>query len=273
MYKILEKKRVTPHSFMYRVYAPAVSKKAKPGQFVIIRTDERGERIPITIAGSDPEKEEVTIYFATVGVSSSELGELEVDDEILNFSGPLGNEIEEKGYGNVLCVGGGVFQGANYYLAKHLKEAGNKVFTVISARSDDFIFLVDKVREVSEKVYFATDDGSVGPSDFEFIKDLLVDHEIDHVFTFGPTSMQWDIVKLTDKPRIPTSVNLFPIMVDGTGMCGACRVTVGNDTRFACVEGPEFDGHKVDFKELISRMRYFTPQEKIAMVLREKGVV
>jgi NAD(P)H-flavin reductase len=273
MYEILEKKRVTPHSFMYTVHAPAVSKKAKPGQFVIIRTHEKGERIPITIAGADPEKDEVTIYFATVGVSSSELGELEAGDKILNFSGPLGNEIEAQSFGNVLCVGGGVFQGANYFLAKSLKEAGNKVFTVVSARSDEYIFLMDKVREISEKVYIATDDGSIGPSDLEFIKDLLVEHKIDHVFTFGPTSMQWDIVKLTDEPRIPTSVNLFPIMVDGTGMCGACRVTVGNDTRFACVEGPEFDGHKVDFSELISRMRYFTPQEKIAMVLRDKGVV
>ncbi len=267
MFRIVEKVQVTPHIYRFDVHAPAVSKKANPGQFVIIRTHERGERIPITIAEASPENETVSIYFATVGVSSNELGDLEKGENILNFSGPLGNEIEAKNFGKVLCVGGGVFQGANHYLAHALKNAGNHVTSISSARSMDHLFLLKETRDTSDESFVATDDGSIGYTSLGFIEDLLKERSFDRVFTFGPTSMQQEVSEMTRKTGTPTMVNLFPIMVDGTGMCGACRVTVGGDMRFACVDGPEFDGHEVDFDELISRMRYFTPQEKIAMVL------
>jgi ferredoxin--NADP+ reductase len=226
LYKILKAEVLQPNVKMFQVQAPAISKKAKPGQFVIIRTDEKGERIPITIAGADPKRDSVTIYFAEVGVSSKELGKLSEGDEILNFSGPLGNAIPLKKYGEVLCVTGGVFQGANYYLSKGLKKARNKITSVICARNKSHMFLVDKVRKISQEIYFATEDGSEGYTSLDFLNDLLTKKEFSHVFTFGPTSMQKAVCEITKSRNIPTSVNLFPIMVDGTGMCGACRVVV-----------------------------------------------
>jgi NAD(P)H-flavin reductase len=273
MYRIIESTDIQPNVKMFKVHAPGVSRKAKPGQFVIIRSHEYGERIPITIAGVDPDNESVTIYFAEVGVSSKELGQLKEGDDILNFSGPLGNAIPLKQYGEVLCVGGGVFQGANYYLAEALHRAGNRVSSIVCARNRSHMFLVDELKSISEEIFFATEDGSDLNQFLEFLESLLEKRSYSHVFTFGPTSMQKAVCEATKKKNIATSVNLFPIMVDGTGMCGACRVTVAGTTRFACIDGPEFDGHLVDFDELISRMRYYTPQEKIAMVLQEEGVL
>ena len=272
-YRIIESTDIQPNVKMFKVYAPGISRKAKPGQFVIIRSHEYGERIPITIAGTDPDNEDVTIYFAEVGVSSRELGRLKEGDDILNFSGPLGNAIPLKQYGEVLCVGGGVFQGANYYLAEALHLAGNRVSSMVCARKRSHMFLIEKLKEISKELFFATDDDSDGDRFQALLESTLERGGYSHVFTFGPTSIQKAVCMATKKRNIPTSVNLFPIMVDGTGMCGACRVTVAGATRFACIDGPEFDGHLVDFDELISRMRYYTPQEKIAMVLQEEGVI
>jgi ferredoxin/flavodoxin---NADP+ reductase len=267
-YKIVKKRTMTPNVKMLEVEADAVSKRAKPGQFVIVRVDEMGERIPITLGGTHPRKGTITLYIAEVGASSQQLGALQVGDSILNLSGPLGNPTEVKGYGDVLCVANGVFVGAHVFLVKALKEAGNRVVSVIGARTPDQLFMIKEARKASDESIVAEDGEGFG-----LLKGLLAKRRFDHVFTIGSTSMQRFVCDLTRPLGIPTTVSLFPIMVDGTGMCGACRVTVGGHTRFACVNGPDFDGHAVDFDELVSRMRYYTPQEKIAMVLRERGVV
>jgi NAD(P)H-flavin reductase len=267
-YMIVSKKVMTPNINMLEVEADAVAERGKPGQFVIIRIDERGERIPITLGGTNPRKGTIVLYVAGVGASSEQLVELNVGDIIKNLSGPLGNPTEVKGYGDVLCVANGVFIGAHVYLAKALRGEGNRVVSVIGARTPDQLFMVDEAKEASNESFVADEDEGFG-----LLRGLLAERRFDHVFTIGSTSMQRFVCELTKPIGTPTTVSLFPIMVDGTGMCGACRVTVGGHTRFACVNGPDFDGHGVDFDELVSRMRYYTPQEKIAMVLRERGVI
>ena len=273
MYKIVKKEQVTPHIHVMDVFAPAVSHKATPGQFVIIRTNRYGERFPITLAGAEPEKGLVRIYVAEVGASSRDLCALEEGDSILNFSGPLGNTAPIRDYGKVMVIGNAAFVGAQLYLTRALKETGNEIISVISSRSEEELFLVDEIREISNEVFIVTEDGSEGHAFFGFLDPYFSGKKIDHVITIGSTSMQRIIAEKTRPFEIPTTANLFPIMVDGTGMCGACRVTVGGATRFACVDGPDFNGHQVDFDELISRMRYYTAQEKIASVLQEKGVI
>ena len=269
MYRIDVKEELTPNAYRYTVKAPRISKKAKPGQFVILRVDERGERIPITITDSAPEKGTIDMVFAEVGKSSKKLGRLRQGEEILNLSGPLGNETKIENYGDILCVGGGVMVAALLYQMKALKDAGNSITSIIGARNEEHLFWLDRVKEYSDKVYIATDDGSEGYSNLEFMDEVLDNGDYKHAFTIGPTSMQRMVSEITRPYNIPTTVNLFPIMVDGTGMCGACRVTVGGETKFACVDGPDFDGHKVDFDELLSRMRFYNPNEKIAMVLSD----
>ena len=273
MYKIIDKATVTPHIHRMDIYAPAVAHKSSPGQFVIIRVNKYGERIPITVAGTDPEKGLVRIYIAEVGASSKEICALGKGDEILNFSGPLGNDAKIENYGKVLVVGGAAFIGAQYYLTKALKEEGNEIISVVTARRKEELYLVDELRELSEELFVATEDGTEGHEFFSFLDPYISDKKVDHVITIGSTSMQKIISDKTRPFEIPTTVNLFPIMVDGTGMCGACRLTVGGATRFACVHGPEFNGHEVDFDELISRMRFYTAQEKISSVLHDKGVL
>ena len=267
MYRIVEKVKLTPNAYRYTIQAPRVSKKAKPGQFVILRVHEKGERIPITITDSDPEKGTIDIIFAEVGKTSQLLGALEEGGDILNLSGPLGNETKIENYGKILCVGGGVMVGALHYQMEALKEAGNSISTIVGARSKEHLFMVEELDKLSDSLTVATDDGSQGYSNLDFMDELLEKEKFDHVIAIGPTSMQWMISNITKEHHIPMTVNLFPIMVDGTGMCGACRVTVGEETKFACVDGPDFDGHKVDFEELVSRMRFYNPNEKIAMVL------
>jgi len=269
LYRIKTKRTLTPNVKLFEVEAPDIARKAKPGQFVILRVHEKGERIPITIADADADGGAVTIVFAKVGKTSLLLGELEEGEEILDFLGPLGNPIDVEDYGTILLVGGGVMVGALYYQARALREAGNEVVAVVGARSSDHLIYVDEMKDVSDELHVATDDGSEGYEGLDFLRDLLSERKFDRVFTIGPTSLQKEVSEMTRPYGIPTTVNLFPVMVDGMGMCGACRVTVGGETKFACVDGPDFDGHKVDFDELISRMRYYNPQEKIAMVLCE----
>jgi ferredoxin--NADP+ reductase len=266
----VSKKELTPNVKVIEVHAPAVANKAKPGQFVILRFKENGERIPMTLAGTDPEAGTVTIYFAEVGRSSTELGTLEEGDELLNFAGPLGNAAEIRKYGKILCVAGGVFTGAMLYQIKALKEAGNHVVAVFGFRNKDHVMLEEEVKAVADEAYICTDDHSYGYEGMGIVDELLEEGEFDIVFTIGPTSLQKNLSEKTKPYGIPTRVNLFPIMVDGMGMCGACRVTVAGDTRFSCVDGPEFDGHQVDFDELIMRMRVYNPQEKIAMVVHNR---
>ncbi|MFP3951373.1 MAG: sulfide/dihydroorotate dehydrogenase-like FAD/NAD-binding protein [Candidatus Bathyarchaeia archaeon] len=270
MYEILRREKLTPNVNLFEVNAPAIANKAEPGQFIILRVCEEGERFPITIADTDPDDGTVTIIFAEVGKSSKLLGRMDVSEKILNFAGPLGNPTKIENYGDVLCIGGGVFLGALLYQIRALKELGNQIYSIIGARNIDHLFWIDKFEEVSEETWIATDDGSKGYEGIEFLYDLLKKYEFDQVITMGPTSMQKMVSEATKPYNIPTTVNLFPIMVDGTGMCGSCRVTVGGETLFACVDGPDFDGHKVDFDELISRMRYYNQNEKIAMVLLQE---
>ena len=267
MYEIVRKVDLSPNIKLFEVKAPAVAAKSRPGQFVIVRVHEKGERFPITIADADKNSGIVTIIWAEVGKSSKQLGKLEVGDSILNFSGPLGNATKIQNYGEILCICGGVMAGAMLYQLKAFKSAGNKITSVVGARSKDHLILLEEIRKYSDELYVATDDGSEGYEGIKFLDDILKSHDFKHVFTIGPTSMQRSVSDMTIHYSIPTTVNLFPIMVDGTGMCGACRLTVNGETRFACVHGPDFDGHKVDYDELISRMRFYNPNEKIAMVL------
>jgi ferredoxin--NADP+ reductase len=194
-------------------------------------------------------------------------------ENILNFSGPLGNTSHIKNYGTLLMVGNAAFIGAQLYLTEALKEEGNKIISVVSSRREEELFLIDELSEISDEIFIEVEDGSEAHSFFSFLDPYISDKKVDHVITLGSTSMQKIISEKTKLFEIPTTVNLFPIMVDGTGMCGACRVTIGGATRFACIDGPDFDGHQVDFDELISRMRYYTAQEKIASVLQEKGII
>jgi ferredoxin--NADP+ reductase len=249
-----------------------VARKANPGQFIIIRVSERGERIPITLAGADPERGLLEIYVAEVGASSKDICAMRRGEAIMNLSGPLGNPLPVKKYGRVLCVSNGVFVGANLYLVKALREAGNEVTAVIGARSEKHLFLVEETKLIASKVIVIGDESPEEKKSYDFLTKILNEKHFDRVFTIGSTSMQKRVSELTKPMGVPTTVSLFPVMVDGTGMCGACRVTVGGVTRFACVDGPDFDGHMVDFDELIRRMRYYTPHEKIAMVLREEGI-
>lgn len=271
MYGIVRKDKLASNIKLFDVHAPAVAVKSKPGQFVIVRVHEKGERFPITIADANPEKGLVTIIFAEVGKSSTQLGNLNEGDSILNFSGPLGNATKIRQYGDVLCVGGGVMAGALLYQMKALKNAGNRITTVIGARSKEHLILVDELRKYSDELHVATDDGSEGEEGLNFLGKILAEKKFAQAMTIGPTSMQMVVSEMTKPYGIPTTVNLFPIMVDGTGMCGACRVSVGNETKFACVHGPDFDGHKVNYEELINRMRFYNPSEKIAMVLFDGG--
>jgi ferredoxin--NADP+ reductase len=271
-YKIVSKRRVTPNVHRILVRAPAVAKKANPGQFIIIRVSERGERIPITLAGADPERGLLEIYVAEVGASSKDICALRRGEAIMNLSGPLGNPLPVKRYGRVLCVSNGVFVGANLYLVKALREAGNEVTAVIGARSEKHLFLVEETKMLASRAIVIGDESPEDQKSYYFLTKVLNEKRFDRVFTIGSTSMQKRVSELTKPIGVPTTVSLFPVMVDGTGMCGACRVTVGGVTRFACADGPDFDGHLVDFDELIRRMRYYTPHEKIAMVLREGGI-
>ncbi len=265
MYKIVTKKELTPNVKYFEVLAPAVAHKSRPGQFVIIRAKETGERLPITIAGTDTEKGTVDIYFAEVGKSSTQLGALEEGDSILNFAGPLGNETNIENYGKILCVGGGVFVGAMQYQLEALKKAGCHITAIYGYRNKDQVLLEDEVRAVADEVYICTDDGSYELKGMGIVDELLEKNKYDHVFTIGPTSLQKNLSDKTKPYGVPTKVNLFPIMVDGMGMCGACRVTVGGSVLFSCVDGPEFDGHKVDFDELAKRLASYLDDERASM--------
>ncbi len=271
-YKIVSKRKVTPNVHRLLVKAPAVARKANPGQFVIVRVSERGERIPITLAGADTERGFLELYVAEVGASSKDICCLRRGEPILNLSGPLGNPLPVKRYGRVLCVSNGVFVGANLYLIKALYESGNEVTAVIGARSEKHLFLVDETKKTASETHVIGDESPEDQRSYDFLAKVLKEKRFDRVFTIGSTSMQKRVSEITKPIGVPTTVSLFPVMVDGTGMCGACRVTVGGATRFACADGPDFDGHQVDFDELIRRMRFYTPQEKISMVLREGGI-
>lgn len=265
----MREREPAPHIKLIEVEAPEIASKAMPGHFIILRVDERGERIPLTIAGASPEEGSITLAFKEVGASTRKLASLGEGETILDVVGPLGNPIEVERFGEVLCVGSDVFIPALHYEAEALKEAGNRLTAVIGGRSKEQVFYVDEMRGVCEELYIATDDGSLGHRGLEFLRGLLESRVFNHIFTIGSIYLQRRIVEMAKPYGIPVTVHLFPIMVDGTGMCGACRVRVGGETKFACVDGPAFDGYQVDFEELLRRMMFYRPQEKVAMIFME----
>ena len=256
MYKIVRKKELNASVTLMEIEAPFVAKKAQAGQFIIFRIDEMGERVPLTIAGYDREAGTVTIIFQKVGFSTIALGNLNEGDYIRDFVGPLGKPTHTEGVKRVCVVGGGVGCAIALPSAAAFKEAGAEVDVVVGFRNKDIVILEDEFKAVSDNMYLMTDDGSYGEQGFVTVKlqQLLESgRNYDAVLAIGPIPMMKFVCKTTEPFGVKTMVSLNPIMIDGTGMCGGCRVTVGGETKFACVDGPEFDGHKVDFAELMSR--------------------
>jgi len=265
MFEIVRKRVLAPEIKEFDVYAPIIARKRKAGQFIILRINEEGERIPLTIADSDPDKGTVTIVFQEVGKSTALLGTMEAGDYLLDFVGPLGNPTHIKIYGTVVCIGGGCGTAPVYPIACALKEAGNQIISIVGARTREMIIMENRMNAISDELHICTDDGSYGFHGFvsDKMKELLdAGEKIDLCTAIGPVPMMRALAELTEKYNLPIIVSLNTIMVDGTGMCGACRVTVGGSTKFVCVDGPEFDGHQVDWKEMSNRMRAYLPQEK-----------
>lgn len=268
MYRILHKESLSDVNKLMIVEAPAVARKAKAGQFIIIRVDEEGERIPLTIADFDRQAGTVTIIFQEVGKTTIQLGRMEVGEELITVVGPLGHPTEIENYGTVVCVGGGVGIAPIYPVARALRAAGNKVISILGARTRDLLFWEDKMREVSDELIVCTDDGSYGRKALvtEPLKELLQapGSEVQRVWAIGPAIMM-KFVSMTTQPfNVKTIVSLNTIMIDGTGMCGGCRVLLDEGAQFVCVDGPEFDAHKVDWTNLLARQRYYQTEEKAA---------
>ncbi len=264
MYKIVRKKELNASVTLLEIEAPFVARKAKAGQFIIFRIDEQGERIPLTIAGYDREKGTVSIIFQKVGFSTKALGALEEGDSILDFVGPLGKPTETEGLKRVCVVGGGVGCAIALPSAVAFKEAGCQVDVIVGFRSKDIVILEDEFKACADNLYLMTDDGSYGEHGFVTVKlqQLLeAGNQYDEVLAIGPIPMMKFVSKTTEPFGVKTVVSLNPIMVDGTGMCGGCRVTVGGEVKFACVDGPDFDGHQVDYNELMSRNGVYRDRE------------
>ncbi|MDH5374710.1 MAG: sulfide/dihydroorotate dehydrogenase-like FAD/NAD-binding protein [Candidatus Bathyarchaeota archaeon] len=271
MYAIVRKRELAPHTNLFEFSAKEITVKTKPGQFVILRIDEDGERVPLTIAGANVEKGTITVVCHEVGKSTKQLGRLKEGDFVQDLLGPLGKPAEIRKFGTVLCVGGGVMVAPLHFQAEAFHEAGNTVIGVIGARTESHLIYEDEMRKVCNELHVATDDGSRGYKRMDFLKGLLKAKKVDRAIVMGPVVTMKTVSEFTRPYGIPTVVNLIPIMVDGMGMCGACRVTVGDRMMFACVDGPDFDGHQVDFEELMARLKMFTPQEKLAFVFQEEG--
>jgi ferredoxin--NADP+ reductase len=270
VYKILTNKELAPKIRLFEVCAPEIAEKALPGQFIILVIGERGERIPLTLAGYDRKKGTISFVFNEVGKTTKQLGLLREGECIGTITGPLGNPSEIKNFGNVLCVGGGVMIAPMLLQVQALREAGNTVTTVVGARIKDLLFFEDEMKAYSDKVYVATDDGSKGYKGLGFLKEILAKEKFDRCVVMGPVVMMKNVSEITKPFGISTVVTLTPIMVDGMGMCGVCRVTVAGKMKFGCVDGPEFDGHAVDFDGLIKRQRLFLPEERLSSLLWEK---
>ena len=267
MYKIIKKEILNSAVTKMVIDAPLIAKKAEPGQFIMLRVDEDGERIPLTIADYDREKGSVTIIFQIVGATTEKLNHLNEGDSLHDFVGPLGKKTETEGLKKVAVVGGGVGCAIAFPVAKKLHEQGVEVHSIIGFRNKDLIILEKEFAEVSDKLIVMTDDGSNGTKGLvtDALKELLDKGEkYDEVITIGPLIMMKFVSLLTKKYNVKTVVSMNPIMIDGTGMCGGCRVKVGNETKFACVDGPDFDGHQIDFDEALARMQMYQSFERKA---------
>ncbi len=254
------------------IEAPRISRKAKPGQFVILQADETGERIPLTMADTDPDKGTITIIYMVIGKSTARFKDLNVGDEYFALIGPLGKPTHIEKFGNVVCVGGGTGIAVLHPITRALKAAGNHVTTILGSRSYDLLIMEEKMAAASSELHICTDDGSKGHHGFvtDVLKDTLEKNDIDLVVAIGPIPMMKFCSLITKEKNVKTFVSLNPIMVDGTGMCGCCRVSVGGKTKFACVDGPEFDGHQVDFDELAKRLASYLEDERTSLQAYEK---
>ena len=267
MYRIVKKRVLNPTVSLMEIKAPAVARKAEPGQFIILRVDGEGERIPLTIADFDREAGTVTIIYQVVGATTEKLNHKEEGDSLQDFVGPLGRATETEGLKRVAVVGGGVGTAIAYPVAKKLHDVGCCVDLIVGFRSRDLVILEDEFKAASTQLIIGTDDGSYGKK--ALVTDLLREQieagaKYDRVIAIGPVVMMKFVCQLTREYNIPTVVSMNPIMIDGTGMCGGCRLSVGGETKFACVDGPEFDGHKVDFDEAMARSAMYKDFERHA---------
>ena len=267
MNKIVSKKMFSAKVACLVVEAPLIARSRKAGHFVIVRLDEKGERIPLTIADADVERGTITLVVQAVGASSQRICNLEAGDSLHDVVGPLGHNTDIQKYGTVVCCGGGVGVAPLYPIVKAMHEAGNRVIVVLAARTKDLIILEDEMRAVSDEVIIMTDDGSYGQKGLvtNGVEQVIQREKVDKCVCIGPAIMMKFVAQLTKQYNVPTIVSLNTIMVDGTGMCGACRVTVGGKTKFVCVDGPEFDAHEVDFGEMMMRLRAYKTEETEAM--------
>ncbi len=264
-YKIVKKADLNSQIYLMEIEAPLVARKAAPGQFVILRIDEKGERVPFTIADFDKEKGTVTVIIQAVGKTTRDLSKLNEGDTILDFAGPLGIPTPLEGLKKVAVIGGGLGTAIAYPQAKKLKELGAEVTAISGFRSKEYIILEDEMNAVSDKLIITTDDGSNGLQGFvtdRLREELESGEKYDEVIAIGPLAMMRAVCNLTKEFGIPTTVSMNPVMIDGTGMCGGCRVIVGGETKFACVDGPDFDGHKIDWDAAIKRQQMFKAYEK-----------
>ncbi len=273
MFKILKNQRLNGQVFLMEVKAPEVAARRKPGQFVIVRADSRGERIPLTIVDADPEAGSITLVVQEAGAGTIKLGRKREGGFIRDLIGPLGRPSEIKNYGLTFCVAGGIGAAEILPVAKALREAGNRLVSIVGARDRDLLILEDEIRSVSDEIYITTDDGSYGRAGVvtEVLLELVNDGRVpDLVYAVGPVAMMRAVAELTRPYGIRTVVSLNPLMVDGTGMCGCCRLTAGGETKFACVDGPDFDAHRVDFTELALRQAAYLGDERAARERAEK---
>lgn len=268
MFKIIHAKFIAPGIKRFILEAPRIARKQRPGQFVIVRVNQTGERIPLTIERSDPEKGLINLVVQSIGKTTQLLNSLETGDSILDIVGPLGKPSEIENFGTVVVIGGGVGTAMAYPTASAFKRVGNRVITIIGGRNKDLVILENEMREVSDAVFVTTDDGSYGEKGLvtDKLRQLIDDGmRIDEVLAVGPIPMMKAVADMTRKERIKTIVSLNPIMIDGTGMCGGCRVLVEGHSEFACVDGPEFDAHRVDFAVLVQRNSMYREAEKRSM--------
>ncbi len=272
MNKIVNKKNLAPSAKLIEIENPLMARKARPGQFIILRIHENGERIPLTISDYDREKGTITIIFQEIGKTTKMLGQLNEGDCILDFVGPLGRPTEIENLERVVVVGGGLGTALIFSQVKEMHKQGTKVDVIIGARSADLIILEEEIRPYCENVYIATDDGSKGHKGFvtDVLKKLIDEgNKYDRAIAVGPLIMMKVVSNLTRQYNLHTVVSMNPIMIDGTGMCGGCRLTVGGETKFACVDGPEFDGHLVDFDEAMRRQVIYKQEEKLVLERHE----
>ncbi|MEW6751000.1 MAG: sulfide/dihydroorotate dehydrogenase-like FAD/NAD-binding protein [Candidatus Latescibacterota bacterium] len=269
MYEILHKESLSQSNHLMVVAAPQVARKAQAGQFVIVRTDEHGERIPLTIADYDRQQGTITIIFQEVGKSTMQMGALRPGEGFATLAGPLGQPTEIEDYGTVVCVGGGVGIAPLYPIARALKEAGNEVISIIGARTRDLLFWEDRMQAVSDQLVVCTDDGTAGRHGLvtQPLEEVLEERpgQVSRVWAIGPAVMMKFACQATRPFGVLTIVSLNTVMVDGTGMCGGCRVLLDDGARFVCVDGPEFDGHRVDWDLLLARQRFYREEEKLAV--------